>query len=106
MSWLVWSVVSSLCAVTIETINRIGGHATFWHALVYTGPLIVLLQAGIFYSWRNAPSMMLAWVTFSACTLVFRLLSLYFIVGEPMNLSTSLGVVLVVAGVYLVKVGT
>lgn len=103
MPWWVWSIVANLAINVIEFLNRTGGFATPLVAFRTTGPLIILAQVGLFYAWKGAPSMMLAWACFSAMNSLMRLVSNHYFVGEPLSVQGWAGCALMFAGMYVVK---
>jgi len=89
----------------VEYLNRQGHYESYGDALCRTGIFIVMAQYGLWKAWDGAPSFMLAWAFFTAGNLGLRLLSNQFLVGEGLTWTTGAGVVLVAAGVQLVRVG-
>ena len=104
--WWVASIIANFTIAGVEYLNRAGGFANFGDALLRTWPLIIVAQFGLFYAWRDAPSFMFAWAFFTSGNLLLRLISTQFAVGEPLTLTTTLGVSLMFGGAYLVKVGS
>lgn len=101
--WWLASILANVCICAIEYLNRAGGFADFRHAVTTTGPLIILAQWGLFYAWRDAPSMLLAWAFFTTGNAVLRLISSHFAVGEELNWMVAAGVSLMFAGVCVLK---
>lgn len=103
--WWVWGLLANIAIMVIEWLNRSGGFASYFHALRFTLPLIFVAQMGLFYAWRDAPTMMLAWAAFTLGNTVLRLVNTTWMVGEIPSLSTLFGVALITAGAYCVKIG-
>jgi len=101
--WLIASLGANLAINAIEYLNRTGGFATPIDAFKVTAPLIILAQIGLFYAWKGAPSMMVAWAVFSSANCVVRLLSNHYLVGEPLAWQGWAGVAVMFGGMWLVK---
>lgn len=106
MTWWLWGLVANLAIGVVEYVNRTGGYSSFWAALPVTAAPLVLAQIGLFYCWKDAPSMMMGWAVFTLGNVVIRLLSVRFLVGETLSPLVLLGVVLIVLGGRVVSVGT
>ena len=104
--WWVASLIASLAVAGLEYANRVGQFSSFGRALIVTGPLILLTQWGIFYSWRDAPSMLKAWALFFLLNIGFRLVSVQWFVGEGVSFLALGGALLIVLGAFLMKVGS
>lgn len=102
--WWLASLVANGFIFALERINRSGGFESFSAAIVYTGPLVIAAQWGLFYAWRDAPSLMAAWAFFTVGNLVLRIANSYTI-GEPLNLGTWVGLSLMVLGMMMVRTG-
>lgn len=105
MNYWLWALVAVSCTTWIEYVNRAWQMPSFWHILPYTAPAIVLLQTSIFYLWRDAPSLMIAWILFASGAAFLRFGTAALLLGEPIGWRTVLGAVLVVAGGKLVSMG-
>jgi hypothetical protein len=105
LPWWAWSVVANVAIAGIEFTNRTGGFANPGQAFNRTWVLILISQAGLFYSWRYAPSFMWAWAVFTSGNIILRVLSSHFLVGETLTWKVGLGVILVLAGGQFVREG-
>jgi len=105
MTWWMWAVVSNVTIMVIEYLNRTAGFVGPFDAFKITFPLILIAQIGLFYCWRDAPQMLLAWTVFTLGNCILRLISATWFVGEVPTLTTLVGVALIMAGGALVKVG-
>lgn len=83
MQWWMAGIIANICIAIVEYLNRKGGFNGFLEALPYTIWFIFIAQWGLYTSWRHAPSMLIAWVWFTAGNNIIRLLSAYWLVGEP-----------------------
>lgn len=101
--WFVWSLVANVTINVIEYLNRTAGFAHPIDAFKTTAPLIILAQVGLFYAWKGAPSMMLAWACFSAMNSLMRLVSNHYFVGEPLSIRGWVGCGIMFLGMYVVK---
>ncbi len=106
MSWWAASILANFAIAVVEYLNRVGGYPDFLRAVMVTGPFIVAAQFGLFYAWRDAPSFMFAWAFFTAGNLLLRLISAQLMIGEPLTWPTIAGVSAMLAGAYLVKIGS
>ena len=97
-----WSLVANFTIAYIEYLNRVVQFATFGHALRVTWPLILVAQCGLFYAWRGAPALMVAWMVFFIGNVTLRLGTTW-AAGEPPNLQVAAGLALVVAGALTIK---
>jgi multidrug transporter EmrE-like cation transporter len=103
--WIIWSVAANFAIAATEYLNRTGGYEHAGHAFLRTAPLILIAQVGLFYAWRDAPSFMTAWATFTIGNIGLRVLSAHFIVGERMTLDVFFGIAMIVMGGHLVRQG-
>jgi drug/metabolite transporter (DMT)-like permease len=102
--WLLASILANVSINVIEYLNRVcPPERGFIGQLVYTGPLIVVAQFGLFHAWKGAPSMMLAWACFSAMNSAMRLVSNSLFLDEPLQWRGWAGVTVMFIGMYLVK---
>ncbi len=104
--WWVASIIANFAIASVEYLNRAGGFPDFGRALLVTSPLILAAQYGLFYSWRDAPSFMLAWAFFTAGNGLLRLVSSQYLVGEGLSTLTLVGTSIIFAGAYVVKAGS
>ena len=105
MTWWAASIIANLSISVVEYLNRTGGYENFSTALLHTFPFIAAAQLGLFYCWRDAPSFMLAWCTFTVGNSLLRMVSAQFLVGEPLSWYTVAGVSTMFLGTYFIKVG-
>ncbi len=103
--WWAASILANFTIAAIEGLNRNAGFTNFGNAIVCTMPLIFAAQYGLFYAWRDAPSMMMAWAFFTAGNSVLRLLSVQYYAGEPLNVTTLAGTAVIFFGAWIVKQG-
>lgn len=103
--WLVWSIAANFAIAVTEYMNRTGGYENAGQAFLRTAPLIFVAQVGLFYAWRDAPSFMTAWATFTIGNIGLRVLSAHFMVGEKMTLDVAFGIAMILMGGHLVRQG-
>lgn len=106
LPWWAGSLLANVCIARIEAINRAGGHSDFGAVIFATWWLILVSQYGLFNAFNGAPSFMAAWAFFTVGNMGLRLLNAYFVVGEPLNLGTWLGVSMMFGGMLVVKWAT
>lgn len=104
MPWYCWGILANVFIALIEYVNRTGEYG-YLGTLRYTAPLIFAAQMGLFYAWRDAPSMMLAWAAFTVGNTVIRLASVQWAVREPPTFAALAGVAVMVAGAFMVQLG-
>ena len=105
MPWWIASILANVAIAAVEYCNRMSGvhDSNLWDTLKMTAPMILIAQIGLYFAWRDAPSMMFAWAFFSVGNSLIRLASTYFLVGEPVGWLTVAGVSLMFGGALLVK---
>lgn len=103
--WYVWSVLANVAIAVTEFLNRTGGYGHAGQAFMRTAPLIFVAQVGLFYAWRDAPSFMTAWATFTIGNIGLRVLSAHFMVGERLTLDVAFGITMIIMGGHLVRQG-
>ena len=102
--WFAASLLANVSINIIEYLNRVcPPDRGFLGQLMYTGPLIFVAQLGLFYAWKGAPSMILAWACFSSMNALMRLVSNHFFVNEPLNVQGWVGCACMFLGMYIVK---
>ncbi len=109
MQWLLWWQAAFLATgaiAVIEYLNRTANYQSFGDAVFHTLPWIAISQLGLFYCWRDAPTFMIAWATFTVSNSVVRLFNAQFFVGESLSLYTIAGVSVMFLGTYLIKLGS
>ncbi len=104
-AWWLAAFIANVAITAIEYFNRAGGFATWREAIWTTGPFILVAQWALFYTFRDAPSLMLGWWVFAIGSTTMRLLNSHFLLGEPLNWQVGVGVVFVLVGGYFVKAG-
>jgi len=103
--WVVAALLANCSIVGVEYLNRT--QPDLQSALMRTWPLIVLGQVCIFYAWHYAPSLLMAWAVFALGNSLMRVAMVTAVLGEPAKLTwVFLGISLMFAGSYAVKVGT
>ncbi len=106
MPWYLASLLSNVCIILVEYINR-GAEGNFWNVLPYTAVPILLAQWCLFVSWNGAPHWMTAWVVFVIGNSIMRLVGVQ--LGAEHEISqwphVLLGVTVMLAGSMLVKEG-
>lgn len=101
--WILWSVVASGLAVTLEWVYRARLFGTWvegWWALV---PVGIALQAALFYSYRGAPGLLAAWSLFFMMNAAARTGVSVGILHEPLSAKNGLGLGLLILGAFLLK---
>lgn len=104
--WAVASLLANVAIIAIEYLNRHwGGAVTYWGALRLTGPLIVLAQFGLWYTWRHCPHLLAGWLVFTIGNSLIRLLMVSLYTHESFAWWTPAGIGLMICGAFVVKEG-
>ncbi len=105
MSWWVASLISNVCIIVIEYLNR-EADGTFWDVLPRTALPIGIAQFCLFQSFNGAPHWMMAWVVFILGNATMRVVMVQ-VTGQPIS-SWSLilaGVAIILGGSFVLKQG-
>lgn len=105
MPWWAWLIVANGAVVFNEYVARRGSYDSFIAALPLVFVPTMLIQCGIFYGYRGAPSFMLGWAVYFVLSVCLRFGNAL-AVGEPPTVLTVLGVLVVVFGAVLIKLGS
>lgn len=103
MTWWQASLLANVSVTILEAVYRRGTFPSFVLTLVWTWPLILVAQYGIWNAWRGAPSFLFAWAFFSIGNAALRLASSYWIVGEPPSAVGTVGFAMMLLGAYLLR---
>ena len=101
MPWWAACVLSSFAVSIVEYHNRTG--EGLFSTLGRTWAFIILTQFTLYYLYNGAPSMMLAWATFSLMNVIFRVTSSHYLVGEPVTVLVGAGVLCMMLGTFLIR---
>lgn len=104
MTWWMWSIVANFMIVLVEAVNRTATVGPL-ETLPKTFLPIALMQIALFYAWQGAPSLMMAWAFLTVGSAVLRVLTVRFVVGEPVGLLVVAGVMVMIAGGRLISMG-
>lgn len=105
MNWVMWIMMSNVGIFWLEYCYRVGKYGNFVQALPYIIVPMMIGQAGLFYGFRTAPTLLLAGAVFTVVNVFLRITNSY-ILGEHLNHYNWFGVVLLLAGTFLLKVKT
>lgn len=101
--WMLGIVVSNVAIMWLEWVYRSGTFTSFLTAIPSIIIPVLVAQAGLFYGFKLAPSLLLAGAAFSLLNIVLRSVNST-ILGEPMTLYTILGIVLLLASVVVLNI--
>lgn len=101
--WILWIVLSNVSVTYLEWAYRTAKYASFTESLPYIIVPILVTQLGLFYGFRNAPSLFLCAAVFTTINTLLRVATVLYI-GERMLAVNWLGVALLFVGVLLLKV--
>jgi len=102
MNWIAYSVLANVGIVFMENVYRRGVYTDFWSALPYIIVPILIVQYGLFNSFRDAPSLFMAWAVLTVVNTLFRVANNWYI-GEPFTFAIIAGVSLMLVGAFLIK---
>ncbi len=106
LSWWVYSLLSNVAIIATEYFNRSapGGWVT---VLPQTALLIVLAQYCLFRTFNGAPHWFTAWMVFVIGNTLMRVVAVQALASSEVTswTYTSLGIMVMVSGAFLVKEG-
>lgn len=104
MNWLVYSVLTNIVIVSLEFVYRSGMFATYWKALPFMLPVILLSNYLLFNMYRSSPSFLIGWAALSFGNIVCRF-GTNWLLGEPLTRQMFIGIVLMAIGMFTIKFG-
>jgi len=105
MHWVMTAFMACSGIQVVEYLNRTMGHTGWARVLLWTCVPIVFSQWSLWMTWKNAPSLMMAWIYFTVINSIMRLGTSY-MAGETPNLYTYAGVALALGAAGLIKYGS
>ena len=94
-------------AITIAAFFQIGTiyflRGDFFKSLIYALPIILIYQILFLWSYSNAPKFLTIWFIATALTNSLAFLAGYFLWKEQVSVYNIMGIVLIVAGIVLLK---
>ena len=103
MSWILPSILASMAAVGLEYVYRARWFDSYWQGWWALLPFGILIQCSLFYSYRDAPRLLVAWSTFFAINAVLRVGVSSLVLQETLTPLTVLALVLIVGGAVLMR---
>lgn len=100
--WILWIVLSNVSVTYLEWVYRTGKYPSFIESLPYIILPILVTQLGLFYGFKQAPSLFLCAAVFTTINTVLRVATVLYI-GEQMQPINWLGVMFLFIGVVLLK---
>ena len=101
--WLIPSLVASVAAVGLEYIYRARWFDSYWQGIWLILPAGIVIQTMLFYSYRDAPKLLVAWSMFFAVNAGARFLISTVALHEAPTPWTILALALIVAGSFLIR---
>lgn len=101
--WILWIVLSNISVTYLEWAYRTAKYPEFFTSLPYIIIPILCTQLGLFYGFRQAPSLFLCAAVFTTINTLMRVATVIYL-GEKMLLINWLGVAVLFAGVMMLKV--
>jgi drug/metabolite transporter (DMT)-like permease len=102
LPWYIYSVIASLGAVFVEFLYRTKTFNSFLQSLPAIIPIAIVIQFGLYHSFRDASSFLLSWAVFSLFNAIIRVIANHYL-GEYFGWKTFLGIILMLLGVLLIK---
>ena len=99
---LPYILLANVFTTLLEYLYRIRFFASFWSGIWVITPIAVLIEYGLYHALRNAQNYIVAWILFAAINYVLRVLMNIYILKEPFNLWTGIGIILIFAGTIIV----
>jgi hypothetical protein len=100
--WFLAGILANVAIQGVEYLNRtLPG--PWLSTLRYTLPLIVIGQFGLWYSWKHAPALLIAWLTFTLGNNILRLLMVKYLTGEGFAWWAIVGCAMMVGGAWICK---
>lgn len=106
--WIAASLLANVAIIATEYLNRGAPDGrNFLGQLLYTAPLILVAQFGLFYSWKHAPAWFVAWIVFTVGNSIMRVVAVWYTHDfEVGSWALTLGgIMCMLAGSYIVKQG-
>ena len=105
MNWIVYSILANISIAYVEYINHAADKPTWLQALPYTAVPIIIAQYALYRAFSGASSMFLAWAVFTVGNSLMRVVSVKYMVNQPVNIYHICGIVGMLASAYVVKLG-
>ena len=97
-------IVLVLIAAFIQIAVIIILREDFFKTLIYAIPLILISQLLFLYSYSNAPKFILIWFITTALTSTLAFVTGYFLWKENISIYTIIGIILIITGIFLLKI--
>jgi multidrug transporter EmrE-like cation transporter len=102
LPWLAWSVLANCAFVGLEYVYRSKMFPDYLHSLPLMIPLMVAANYFLFNVYRTSPTFLSGWAVLSFGNVLCRFATNYFL-GEPLHLQTIWGILVMLAGMVLIK---
>lgn len=100
--WIVWLILSNAGIFWLEYLYRSGKYPNFVVALPEILLPVLVSQMGLFYAFRQAPSLFICGSVFTLMNIALRLVNNHRL-GETLNNYNIAGIALLVVSVILIK---
>ena len=101
--WIFWVLVANAGIFWVEHAYRSAKYGNFFLALPYIALPVIVSQAGLFYAFRQAPSLFLCGAVFTLVNVALRTINAYRL-GEAPNIYNWAGIALLCISVILLKI--
>lgn len=102
MKWIFWLFVSNAGIFWLEYVYRSARYGGFFESLPYITLPVLVSQMGLFYCFRDAPSLFFAGAVFTLSNVILRIVNTY-LLGEHLSPINWFGVALLVIATVLIK---
>lgn len=103
--WVVSSVLANVLIAYLEYTYRTTGMLAPWGVYFRIVVSIALMQLSLWYTWKNAPTFLTAWVVFFTGNMLLRIFTTVVILHEAPSFQVWAGIALAVVAAIAVKLG-
>lgn len=105
MNWIVYSLLANAIFVGLEYTYRAKTFDTYWQSLPIMFPMMISANYMLFHLYRSSPSFLMGWAVLSFGNAVCRMATNWFL-GEPMSWVILWGIVTMLSGMFIIKLGS
>ena len=101
--WIVPSLIASLAAVGLEYVYRARWFDNYWQGIWLLLPVGMTIQMMLFYSYRDAPRLLVAWSVFFLLNALLRVGVSTLGLHESFTLRTGAALGFIILGAILMR---
>ena len=102
MHWLLHSILANFIIGGLEFAYRSGTFVSYWKALPYTLPVIVVTNYLIFQVFRTSPNFLTGWAVLSFGNILCRF-GTNWMLEEHLSVQMFFGVMLMAVGMFIIR---